>query len=41
MHGFGVPPQNQRTDQPQAGGNAQNRFFGGSNWGRGQRLGRD
>lgn len=42
VHGFGVPPQNQRTDQPQpAGGNAQNRFFGGGNWGRGQRLGRD
>lgn len=46
VHGFGFPPQNQRTDQPAegaGGGNAQNRFFGGNNfgWGRGQRLGRD
>lgn len=45
MHGFGFPPQNQRADQPAGGGagggGAQNRFFGGHAWGRGQRLGRD
>lgn len=43
MHGFGVPPQNLRTGQAAGGGGAgaQNRFFGGHAWGRGQALGRD
>lgn len=44
MHGFGVPPQNVRTNQAAGGGGGdggQNRFFGGHAWGRGQRLGRD
>ena len=44
VHGFGVPPQNQRPAADQAaggGGGTGNRFFGGHAWGRGQRLGRD
>lgn len=44
VHGFGVPPQNQRPvggDQAGGGGAGQNRFFGGHAWGRGQALGRD
>lgn len=45
VHGFGVPPQNLRTDQAAGGGGGggggQNRFFGGHVWGRGQRLGHD
>jgi Derlin-1 len=37
VHGFGVPPTNQRPNaQQQAGGNV----FG-NQWGRGQALGRD
>lgn len=43
VHGFGFPPQNQRTDQAAGGGAAgggQNRFFGHA-WGRGHTLGRD
>lgn len=44
VHGFGVPPQNVRTDRQDGaggGGGGQNRFFGGHMWGRGQRLGHD